>query len=80
WLRASPDVLAGRISNDTTNSTRRPALSRLGTLSEIRNILEARMPIYESICDWAIDTENHNPDQIAQEIRGAFEHWLVSHA
>lgn len=80
WLRASPEVLAGRISNDTSTLDRRPALSRLGTLSEIRNILESRMPIYESICDWAIDTENHHPDQIAQEIRGAFERWLASHA
>ena len=80
WLRASPEVLAGRISNDLSTLARRPALSQLGTLSEIRNILEARTPIYESICDWAIDTENHTPDQIAEEIRGAFESWLASHA
>ena len=43
WLQASPENICDRISKDTNTQSRRPKLSKLGDLDEIRTILAQRL-------------------------------------
>lgn len=68
WLKASPEVLATRIAQDTTTSARRPALSKLGTLDEIVSILSIRTPLYHAAADIEIDTTDLSPLDVASKV------------
>ena len=68
WLKASPESLLARIEADTTTAARRPNLTSLGGLAEIRKLLAERTPLYESCADLMIDTENKSPAEIARQI------------
>lgn len=72
WLQASPETLATRIQSDTTTASRRPALSKLGTLDEIRSILEVRTPLYRDAADIEIDTTELTTTDVADKVI----HWL----
>ena len=68
WLQATPESLFERISNDLTTQSRRPKLSQLGDLDEIRSILEKRMPWYKEVADFAVTTDGLSMELVAETI------------
>ena len=68
WLRASPEVLFRRISDDTATAQRRPNLTAGGGLEEVRRMLAVRTPIYAACADLTLDAEAASPNAIADEI------------
>jgi shikimate kinase len=73
WLKALPETLAARIAADPATQERRPSLTRLGTLAEIRPLLAEREPIYAAFSDLTIDSSSHSPAEIAAMITAKFQ-------
>lgn len=67
WLRAAPEILQQRLQQDATTARRRPNLAQ-GGLEEIRELLQARTPLYEATADLILDTDQRIPEEIAEEI------------
>lgn len=74
WLTASPETLDRRLHCDPTTGERRPALTPLGGLQEIRQLLEIREPVYRACADVVFDSESRSPDELADAIAGELEH------
>ena len=68
WLRAQPEVLARRIAADPTTAERRPNLTAVGGLEEIRSLLAQREPLYQAVAQQVIDVDCLAPEQVAAEI------------
>ncbi len=68
WLRASPETLWRRITEDRTTAARRPNLTVAGGLAEVHGLLEQREPLYRACADLEIDTDSESLAQIAAEI------------
>jgi len=66
YLRTPRSTLLRRIRKDKT----RPLLRDGNLEAKLDAMLETRTPLYESVCDIRIDTENRVAHQIAQEIVG----------
>jgi len=71
WLQASPENIFDRISKDVNTQTRRPKLSKLGDLEEIRSILAERSVLYEEVADMCVSTDELPMESIAMKI----VHW-----
>ena len=65
WLQALPETIHERIARDTATQSRRPKLSSLGDLEEIRTILEKRIPLYQDVADFAVSTEGKTMNEVA---------------
>ena len=72
WLRADPSVLARRLESDSRGLADRPALTPVGTLSEIATVLEVRIPLYQELADAVIETGDKTPDEVAAAILGCW--------
>ena len=68
WLQAEPDTIHVRIAEDESTKARRPKLSQLGDLEEIRSILEVRVPLYQEVSDLAVSTDGRTMDEVAATI------------
>lgn len=68
WLTASAETLAERIAGDATSGDRRPSLTRLSGLKEVRRVLAEREPIYQECANVAINADGRSPEMIATEI------------
>lgn len=69
WLRASNLTLAHRLSRDASTEARRPALTDCADLvEEIENVMQHRLPIYESMSDAEFDTEARTVDEIVRDV------------
>lgn len=65
WLKASVDTIVARIAG----GTERPPLTSGKTFTEeVAEVLERRMPKYESAAHYAIDTDALTPEQVADRI------------
>lgn len=65
FLRASLDVLMKRVRADET----RPLLKDMGnTAQRLAELLNERMPVYEHVADFVIDTDGKSVDEVAKEI------------
>lgn len=73
WLQASPETVAQRIASDVFTRSRRPKLSKLGDMEEIRSILESRLAWYKEVADFAVDTDNLTMQQVADTIVDRFQ-------
>jgi len=71
WLQAEPETIHARIQADAVTAARRPSLTRLGELDEIRALLAARGPIYAALAEVTIDTEGKTVAALADEIVAA---------
>jgi shikimate kinase len=71
WLQASPETIHARIQADAATAARRPSLTRLGELDEIRALLAERGPIYAELAEATIDTEGKSVAELADEILAA---------
>ncbi|MDR3109178.1 MAG: shikimate kinase [Planctomycetaceae bacterium] len=68
WLTADPKTILARIQTDKTTSTRRPDLTNLTQLEEIKTILTARTPLYQNTAHVIIDTESITRAKLVEEI------------
>jgi shikimate kinase len=68
WLSAAPDVIAERLRRGAGAVAERPALTTLGTLEEIAEVLSARIPLYESVADVEVSTEGRSPAEVVEAI------------
>ena len=65
FMRASLDVLLTRVRADEN----RPLLKDMGkTAEKLGVLLKERMPIYEHVADYIIDTDGKTVDETAREI------------
>jgi 3-dehydroquinate dehydratase/shikimate dehydrogenase len=67
WLQAPAEVLWHRVQQDEASDGQRPDLAQ-GGLAEIEELLKSRTPLYESCHDFAVDTAQHSPEQVADAI------------
>jgi shikimate kinase len=68
WLSADVKTIVGRIQDDLNSIARRPAFSQDGIIRETEDILKIRMPVYDRLADFSIDTANKNIDEIVNGI------------
>jgi len=68
WLQATPETIFERISNDKSTQARRPKLSKLGDMDEIRLILAKRIEWYKEVSDFAVATDGLSMDKVADLI------------
>ena len=68
WLQASPETIFERISHDRTTQERRPKLSQLGNMEEIRTVLHMRVPWYKEVADFAVSTDGISIERVAEII------------
>lgn len=68
WLQARPETIFERISNDKLTQARRPKLSKLGDMDEIRLILAKRLEWYSEVSDFAVATDGLSMDKVADLI------------
>ncbi len=73
WLDADAETIAARIDADTTTAERRPALTQLSNIEEIRTLLDQRRPIYEQVAVLRLDTTNKSVTEIAEEVADWFK-------
>ncbi len=64
WLKASPDQIYNRLSDDNT----RPLLKNDLTIEKLSQILNSRLSLYKSASHLAIDTDGKNIQEISKEI------------
>jgi shikimate kinase len=65
WLRASPDVLAGRVGVDAE----RPLLGA-DPVAAMRRLAQDRAPLYAEVADVVVDVADEPPDAVAALIMG----------
>lgn len=68
WLRATAETIHERLRDDATTAARRPSLTGLSELDEIRALLAKRQPIYATLAELTIDTESKSIAALANEI------------
>ncbi len=71
WLQAEAETIHARIKADAVTAARRPSLTRLGELDEIRALLAVRGPIYAELAEVVVDTEGKTVAALADEIVAA---------
>ena len=68
WLVADAETLLARINADGTTSARRPSLTELPQLQEVKTMLESRKSLYEAAASHRIDVSKQTPQQTAEQI------------
>ncbi|MCG8648390.1 MAG: shikimate kinase [Pirellulales bacterium] len=68
WLDGKAETLAARIHGDGSSQSRRPALTHLDELEEIRQLLSRRRPLYQEVADHRIDTTDRTAQEVAEEV------------
>lgn len=71
WLMAAPETIHRRISRDASSPSRRPNLTELGGLEEIRRVLSSRMKLYQQHAVVKLKTDGRTPRQVADDIQRA---------
>jgi len=70
WLRASPENIKARMVQDQASEAYRPALSSTDSISEIKETLAERAPLYQHAMDFSVDTDHRGVDEICDIILG----------
>ena len=68
WLTVSPETSLARMSGDATSATRRPELTNLPPLEEIREVLGRRLPLYRETAHLTLNTEEASPSVLANRL------------
>ena len=68
WLTASPETIAKRLMADQKTSSQRPSLTGGDPVSEIKEVLERRLPLYERFAHLVCVSEEKEPEEIVEEI------------
>ncbi len=67
WLTADVGTIIERMKNDGVSGEQRPSLLGGSMERETSGILEQRIPIYQGLADFTIDTSGRDIDAIAEE-------------
>jgi shikimate kinase len=67
WLKARPETIFRRVSDDWNTVSRRPNLTT-GGIEEIRDLLEQRTALYRQCADLEIDTDEKTILQVGEDI------------
>lgn len=68
WLRATAGDIRERMLQDETRQTFRPALTRKGSMAEIRDLLQTRHPYYQNASDFSILTDDLSIEEITWQV------------
>ncbi len=68
WLPGPPETHYARIHGDAESSAQRPALTDNDGYTEVVEVMRAREPIYRSLAQKTVNTDNKTPDDIVEEI------------
>lgn len=71
WLTATPEIMYRRISADSATSSRRPSLTRIGGLAEMKLVLADREPLYKEVANLMLDTSDLSPVGVVSAILAA---------
>jgi len=72
WLAVPPQLAFERLRADPLTPGRRPNLTAVGGLSELRELTAAREPLYRAVADFTCDTAGRSPDEAADAILTAW--------
>jgi shikimate kinase len=72
WLTAEPQTIWTRLQGDPTTASRRPNLTALGGLDEVRALLAIREPLYRETADFVANADNPSPESITAAILTAW--------
>ncbi|MCL4109684.1 UNVERIFIED_CONTAM: hypothetical protein GTU68_055045 [Idotea baltica] len=75
WLTAEVSVLAERILGDGQTAANRPSLTGTDVVQEIRDVLEARLPLYQDAATFTVATDNRSVEDICHAALSAIERW-----
>jgi shikimate kinase len=70
WLTADVQTIIERMKADPFNKDQRPPLSEGDREAEIRKTMAERIPIYESLADFIVDSKDQTIEAIIEEICG----------
>ncbi len=68
WLTATPETILARLRGDATTEARRPDLTSLPPLEEIRTLLAHRHDWYQQTAHSTVATDDQSIDNIAETI------------
>ncbi|MFH1747949.1 MAG: shikimate kinase [Planctomycetota bacterium] len=68
WLTAPPEELYRRIQADPRSAVQRPALTAAPELSEVRQVLASREPLYQELADHTVDTTGRGVEEVVEVI------------
>ena len=71
WLTADPQVLASRLSRNTSALHARPALTAAGTIAEIAEVLSTRLPWYREVADVEVATDGRTLAEVVDAVIAA---------
>jgi len=70
WLTADIDVMVARLKTDPVGAEQRPTFSEMDLREETGLILKERMPLYEEVSDFSLDTSDLSIGETVDEIVG----------
>lgn len=68
WLKGESEVLRARMDNEQKSGKIRPSLTGADPLEEIKQVLEARTPLYEQAANLVVDTTTLSIMEVASSI------------
>jgi shikimate kinase len=68
WLNADSEVLEMRMEKEQRLGKTRPSLTGMDPIKEIKEVLEARAPLYEQAAGLVVDTTTLTPTEVAASI------------
>jgi len=68
WLKATPDTIRSRMGEDAKTAAQRPSLTGRDLISEIADVMAARLPLYEDASAFAVDTDDRTIADILDSI------------
>ncbi|MHC1745448.1 MAG: shikimate kinase [Syntrophobacteraceae bacterium] len=68
WLRARKSTILARLSQDPRTAEYRPPLTGLSREAEIETLLAERKPLYETVADLVLDTDDKRPDELVANL------------
>ena len=68
WLKADPEVLRKRMSEDHRTSVSRPTLTGKGTIEELEEVMAYRDPFYEKAGRIQLDTSSLDVEAVVEKI------------
>ncbi|MBW2108218.1 MAG: shikimate kinase [Deltaproteobacteria bacterium] len=67
-LKADIETMIRRLQGDAATSEQRPALMGTNIYEETRTMIEKRMPTYERVAQFSVDTTHHGIEEVAEII------------
>ncbi len=67
-LKANTDTMIQRIEHDDVSAQQRPKLLDSDIYEETEKLLEQRMPIYEQVADFSVDTTSLTVEEVVETI------------